>query len=55
MCDVFVYLKELQYLEEEQHRAKATLQSRIKDREDDIQKLRNQVSRFIQMMIIQWM
>ncbi|KAL3049644.1 hypothetical protein OYC64_008991 [Pagothenia borchgrevinki] len=38
------YKQELQYLEEEQHRAKATLQSRIKDREDDIQKLRNQLT-----------
>ncbi|XP_058471303.1 golgin subfamily A member 5 isoform X1 [Solea solea] len=38
------YKQELQYLEEEQHRAKATLQSRIKDREDEIQKLRNQLT-----------
>ncbi|KAK5917307.1 hypothetical protein CgunFtcFv8_012209 [Champsocephalus gunnari] len=38
------YKQELQYLEEEQHRAKATLQSRIKDREDDIQRLRNQLT-----------
>ncbi|KAJ4918855.1 hypothetical protein JOQ06_021848 [Pogonophryne albipinna] len=38
------YKQELQYLEEEQHRAKATLQSRIKDREEDIQKLRNQLT-----------
>lgn len=36
--------QELQYMEEENHRAKNTLQSRIKDREDEIQKLRNQVS-----------
>ncbi|KAG5857864.1 hypothetical protein ANANG_G00023920 [Anguilla anguilla] len=36
--------QELQYLEEEQHRAKSTLQSRIKDREDEIQKLRNQLT-----------
>ena len=35
--------QELQYLEEESHRTKASLQSRIKDREDEIQKLRNQV------------
>ncbi|XP_053290140.1 golgin subfamily A member 5 [Pleuronectes platessa] len=38
------YKQELQYLEEEQHRAKTSLQSRIKDREDDIQKLRNQLT-----------
>uniref|UniRef100_A0A3Q3WRW9 Golgin subfamily A member 5 n=1 Tax=Mola mola TaxID=94237 RepID=A0A3Q3WRW9_MOLML len=36
--------QELQYLEEEQHRTKTTLQSRIKDREDEIQKLRNQLT-----------
>lgn len=41
-----VKLKEIQYLEEEQHRAKTTLQSRVKDREDEIQKLRNQVRHF---------
>lgn len=38
--------QEIQYLEEEHHRAKTTLQSRVKDREDEIQKLRNQVSCF---------
>ncbi|XP_068608091.1 golgin subfamily A member 5 [Brachionichthys hirsutus] len=38
------YKQELQYLEEEQHRAKISLQSRIKDREDEIQKLRNQLT-----------
>lgn len=38
------YKQELQYIEEEQHRAKSTLQSRIKDREDEIQKLRNQLT-----------
>ncbi|XP_023286190.1 golgin subfamily A member 5 [Seriola lalandi dorsalis] len=38
------YKQELQYLEEENHRAKTTLQSRIKDREDEIQKLRNQLT-----------
>ncbi|XP_034531285.1 golgin subfamily A member 5 [Notolabrus celidotus] len=38
------YKQELQYVEEEQHRAKATLQSRVKDREDEIQKLRNQLT-----------
>uniref|UniRef100_UPI0037E89138 golgin subfamily A member 5 n=1 Tax=Semicossyphus pulcher TaxID=241346 RepID=UPI0037E89138 len=38
------YKQELQYLEDEQHRAKTTLQSRIKDREDEIQKLRNQLT-----------
>ncbi|XP_061825014.1 golgin subfamily A member 5 [Nerophis lumbriciformis] len=36
--------QELQYLEEQQHRAKTTLQSRVKDREDEIQKLRNQLT-----------
>ncbi|KAJ8289662.1 hypothetical protein GJAV_G00003880 [Gymnothorax javanicus] len=36
--------QELQYLEEEHHRAKSTLQSRVKDREDEIQKLRNQLT-----------
>uniref|UniRef100_A0A8D3D1A5 Golgin subfamily A member 5 n=1 Tax=Scophthalmus maximus TaxID=52904 RepID=A0A8D3D1A5_SCOMX len=41
-AEVERYKQELQYLEEEQHRAKITLQSRIKDREDEIQKLRNQ-------------
>lgn len=40
---MFSLYQELQYVEEEQHRSKATLQSRIKDREDEIQKLRNQV------------
>lgn len=43
-AEVERYKQELQYLEEEQHRAKATLQSRIKDREDEIQKLRNQLT-----------
>lgn len=38
--------QEIEYLEEEHHRAKTTLQSRVKDREDEIQKLRNQVSYF---------
>lgn len=38
--------QEIQYLEEEHHRAKTTLQSRVKDREDEIQKLRHQVSYF---------
>lgn len=36
--------QELHYVEEEQHRTKSSLQSRIKDREDDIQKLRNQLT-----------
>lgn len=36
-------MQELQYLEDEHHRAQINLQSRIKDREDEIQKLRNQV------------
>uniref|UniRef100_A0A7N8XZA5 Golgin subfamily A member 5 n=1 Tax=Mastacembelus armatus TaxID=205130 RepID=A0A7N8XZA5_9TELE len=43
-AEVERYKQELQYLEEENHRAKTTLQSRIKDREDEIQKLRNQVT-----------
>lgn len=38
------YKQEVQYLEEEQHRLKSSLQSRIKDREDEIQKLRNQLT-----------
>ncbi|GAA6081826.1 golgin subfamily A member 5 [Tachysurus ichikawai] len=36
--------QELNYMEEEHHRTKNTLQSRIKDREDEIQKLRNQLT-----------
>uniref|UniRef100_H2U3P9 Golgin subfamily A member 5 n=1 Tax=Takifugu rubripes TaxID=31033 RepID=H2U3P9_TAKRU len=36
--------QEIQYLEEDHHRAKTTLQSRVKDREDEIQKLRNQLT-----------
>ncbi|XP_066535304.1 golgin subfamily A member 5 [Hoplias malabaricus] len=36
--------QELKYVEEEQHRTKSTLQVRIKDREDEIQKLRNQLT-----------
>ncbi|XP_077395438.1 golgin subfamily A member 5 isoform X2 [Festucalex cinctus] len=36
--------QELRYLEEEQKRAKSSLQSRVKDREDEIQKLRNQLT-----------
>ncbi|XP_062851782.1 golgin subfamily A member 5 [Trichomycterus rosablanca] len=36
--------QELNYVEEEHHRTKSTLQSRIKDREDEIQKLRNQLT-----------
>ncbi|XP_068195019.1 golgin subfamily A member 5 [Antennarius striatus] len=43
-AEVERYKQELQYVEEEQHRAKASLQSRIKDREDEIQKLRNQLT-----------
>lgn len=43
-AEVERYKQELQYLEEEQHRAKTSLQSRIKDREDEIQKLRNQLT-----------
>ncbi|XP_056108989.1 golgin subfamily A member 5 [Rhinichthys klamathensis goyatoka] len=36
--------QELQYTEEEHHRTKITLQGRVKDREDEIQKLRNQLT-----------
>uniref|UniRef100_A0A8C2K045 Golgin subfamily A member 5 n=1 Tax=Cyprinus carpio TaxID=7962 RepID=A0A8C2K045_CYPCA len=36
--------QELQYIEEEHHRIKTTLQGRVKDREDEIQKLRNQLT-----------
>ncbi|XP_034051422.1 golgin subfamily A member 5 [Thalassophryne amazonica] len=43
-AEVDRYKHEMQYLEEEHHRAKITLQSRIKDREDEIQKLRNQLT-----------
>ncbi|XP_072221454.1 golgin subfamily A member 5 [Leuresthes tenuis] len=43
-AEVERYKQELQYLEDEHHRAKTTLQSRIKDREDEIQKLRNQLT-----------
>ncbi|XP_031643538.1 golgin subfamily A member 5 [Oncorhynchus kisutch] len=43
-AEVERYKQELQYVEEENHRAKTTLQSRIKDREDEIQKLRNQLT-----------
>lgn len=38
------YKQELKYIEDEHHRAKTALQSRIKDREDEIQKLRNQLT-----------
>ncbi|XP_077477768.1 golgin subfamily A member 5 [Stigmatopora argus] len=43
-AEVERHKQELQYAEEEHHRTKGTLQSRIKDREDDIQKLRNQLT-----------
>ncbi|XP_018537164.1 LOW QUALITY PROTEIN: golgin subfamily A member 5 [Lates calcarifer] len=43
-AEVERHKQELQYLEDEHHRAKTTLQSRIKDREDEIQKLRNQLT-----------
>ncbi|TNN64171.1 Golgin subfamily A member 5 [Liparis tanakae] len=43
-AEVERYKQELQYLEEENHRAKTALQSRVKDREDEIQKLRNQLT-----------
>ncbi|XP_052007142.1 golgin subfamily A member 5 [Xyrauchen texanus] len=36
--------QELQYVEEEHHRTKITLQGRVKDREEEIQKLRNQLT-----------
>ncbi|TRY86810.1 hypothetical protein DNTS_020531 [Danionella cerebrum] len=36
--------QELQYIEEEQHRTKIALQGRVKDREEEIQKLRNQLT-----------
>ncbi|MGH0154523.1 UNVERIFIED_CONTAM: hypothetical protein FKN15_029851 [Acipenser sinensis] len=36
--------EEFQYLEEELHRTKNSLQSRIKDREEEVQKLRNQLT-----------
>lgn len=36
--------QEFRYVEEDLHRAKNTLQSRIKDREEEIQKLRNQLT-----------
>lgn len=35
--------EELRYAEEELHRQRLDLQAKIKDREDDIQRLRNQV------------
>ncbi|XP_051942919.1 golgin subfamily A member 5 [Hippocampus zosterae] len=43
-AEVERHKQELQYVEEEQNRAKSTLQSRVKDREDEIQKLRNQLT-----------
>ncbi|KAK6304869.1 hypothetical protein J4Q44_G00254550 [Coregonus suidteri] len=43
-AEVERYKQELQYAEEESHRSKTTLQSRIKDREDEMQKLRNQLT-----------
>lgn len=43
-AEVERYKQELQYVEEDHHRSKTTLQSRIKDREDEIQKLRNQLT-----------
>ncbi|XP_051946606.1 golgin subfamily A member 5-like [Xyrauchen texanus] len=36
--------QELQYIEEEHHRTKITLQGHVKDREEEIQKLRNQLT-----------
>uniref|UniRef100_A0A671L4M5 Golgin subfamily A member 5 n=1 Tax=Sinocyclocheilus anshuiensis TaxID=1608454 RepID=A0A671L4M5_9TELE len=36
--------QELQYIEEEHHHTKTALQGRVKDREDEIQKLRNQLT-----------
>ncbi|XP_061700895.1 golgin subfamily A member 5 [Syngnathoides biaculeatus] len=43
-AEVERHKQELQYVEEEQNRAKSALQSRVKDREDEIQKLRNQLT-----------
>ncbi|XP_043998182.1 golgin subfamily A member 5 [Gambusia affinis] len=43
-AEVERHKQELQYLEDEHHRAQINLQSRIKDREDEIQKLRNQLT-----------
>ncbi|XP_057714503.1 golgin subfamily A member 5 [Corythoichthys intestinalis] len=43
-AEVDRHKQELHYVEEEQNRTKSTLQSRIKDREDEIQKLRNQLT-----------
>ncbi|XP_037550546.1 golgin subfamily A member 5 [Nematolebias whitei] len=43
-AEVERYKHELQYLDEEQHRAKSTLQGQIRHREDEIQKLRNQLT-----------
>lgn len=43
-AEVERYKQELQYVEDDHHRSKTTLQSRIKDREDEIQKLRNQLT-----------
>lgn len=43
-AEVERHKQELQYLEDEHHRSKINLQSRIKDREDEIQKLRNQLT-----------
>ncbi len=39
----YILMQELQYIEEEHNRTQITLQGRVKDREDEIQKLRNQV------------
>ncbi|XP_030627653.1 golgin subfamily A member 5 isoform X2 [Chanos chanos] len=43
-AEVERYKQELQYVEEEHHRTKSTLQNRVKDREEEIQKLRNQLT-----------
>ncbi|XP_012678220.1 golgin subfamily A member 5 isoform X2 [Clupea harengus] len=43
-AEVERFKQEIQYMEEEHHRAKSTLQSRVKDREEEIQKLRNQLT-----------
>ncbi|XP_061651631.1 golgin subfamily A member 5 [Phyllopteryx taeniolatus] len=43
-AEVERHKQELQYVEEEHNHAKTTLQSRVKDREDEIQKLRNQLT-----------
>lgn len=40
-------LQELRYVEDDLYRTKNTLHSRVKDREEEIQKLRNQVGLWV--------